>query len=95
MSAREKKVVRKKKKFGLVVEFVPVSRNLIPDEETKKSIDNEIARAKGITPSYLADKYNIRVSTAKRILKEAEEKNIVECIASSKRTKVYSASKSS
>ncbi|MHA2358533.1 MAG: hypothetical protein ACXABK_07180 [Candidatus Heimdallarchaeaceae archaeon] len=91
MSAREKKVVRKKKKFGLVVEFVPVIRDLLPDEETKKKIDEEIARSKGITPAYLADKYNIRVSTAKKILREAEANNIVECITSSRRTKVYSA----
>ena len=91
MAARERKVVRKKKKFGLVVEFIPVTRDLVPDDETKKKIDDEIKRAKGITPSYLADKYNIRVSTAKKILQEAEANNIVKRIISSRRTKVYSA----
>ena len=91
MSVREKKVVRKKKKFGLVFEFIPVIRNLEPDEDTKKKIDGELARAKGVTPAYLADKYNIRVSTAKRILREAEASNIVKRISKSKRTSVYSA----
>ena len=91
MAARERKVVRKKKKFGLVVEFIPVTRDLVPDDETKKKIDDEIKRAKGITPSYLADKYNIRVSTAKKMLQEAETNNIVKRIISSRRTKVYSA----
>lgn len=90
MATREKKVVRKKKKFGLVVEFVPVTRDLQPDEETKKKIDEELARARGITPAYLADRYNIRVSTAKKILREAEENKIIKCVTSSKRTKVYS-----
>ena len=91
MSGRERKVVRKKKKFGLVVEFTPTIRDLTPDEETKKKIDAEIKRAKGLTPAYLADKFNIRVSTAKKILSEAEANNIVEVITKSRRTKVYSA----
>jgi ribosomal protein S25 len=93
MSVSEKKVVRKKKKFGLVVEFVPIIRDLFPDDETKKKIDEELARAKGITPEYLANKYNVRVSAAKKILKEAEAKNIIELVTSSRRTKVYSATK--
>ena len=91
MSAQERKVVRKKKKFGLVVEFIPVTRDLVPDDDTKKKIDDELKRAKGITPSYLADKYNIRVSTAKKILQEAEANNIVKKVIGSRRTKVYSA----
>ena len=90
MSSRERKVVRKKKKFGLVVEFIPTVRDLTPDEETKKKIDAEIRRAKGITPAYLADKFNIRVSTAKKILREAEENKIVKQVVSSRRTTVYS-----
>ena len=89
MSTRERKVVRKKKKFGVVVEYVPTVRVLFPDEETMKKINGEIKRTRGITPQYLADKYNIRVSTAKRILKEAEEKKIIECVISNKRTRVY------
>ncbi len=93
MSLRERKVVRKKKKFGLVFEFIPVIRDLSPDEETKKKIDGELSRAKGVTPAYLADKYNIRVSAAKRILREAEANNIIKCISKSKRTSVYSATK--
>ena len=91
MSVRERKVVRKKKKFGLVFEFIPVIRDLSPDEETKKKIDGELTRAKGVTPAYLADKYNIRVSAAKRILREAEANNIIKCISKSKRTILYSA----
>ncbi len=91
MSGRERKVVRKKKKFGLVVEFIPTIRDLKPDDDTKKKIDDEIKRAKGITPAYLAYKYNIRVSTAKKILREAEENNIIKIITKSRRTIVYSA----
>ena len=91
MSGRERKVVRKKKKFGLVIEFIPTVRDLHPDDDTRKKIDGEIKRAKGITPAYLADKYNIRVSTAKKILQEAEANNVVQLIISSRRTKVYSA----
>jgi small subunit ribosomal protein S25e len=91
MSGRERKVVRKKKKFGLVVEFTPTIRDLAPDEDAKKKIEAEIKRAKGLTPAYLADKFNIRVSTAKKMLKEAEANNIVEVITKSRRTTVYSA----
>ena len=91
MSSRERKVIRKKKKFGVVVEFVPVVRDLYPDDDTLKKIESEIKRAKGLTPQYLADKYNIRVSTAKRILRDAEQKNVVRCVISNKRTRVYEA----
>lgn len=91
MSLREKKVIRKKKKFGLVFEFTPVIRDLTPDKETKKKIDGELSRAKGVTPAYLADRYNIRVSTAKKILREAEANNIIKRISKSRRTSVYSA----
>ena len=91
MSGQERKVVRKKKKFGLVVEFTPTIRDLTPDEDTKKKINDELKRAKGVTPAYLAQKYNIRVSTAKKILREAEANNLVQGIIKSRRTKVYSA----
>ena len=91
MSGRERKLVRKKKKFGLVIEFTPTVRDLQPDEETRKKIDGEIKRAKGITPAYIAFKYNIRVSTAKKILQEAEANSIIKRVITSRRTKVYSA----
>lgn len=93
MSVRERKVVRKKKKFGLVFEFSPLIRDLTPDDETKKKIEGEISRARGITPAYIADKYNIRVSAAKAMLKDAEANNIVKRVSKSKRTSVYSAIK--
>ena len=91
MSLREKKVIRKKKKFGLVFEFTPVIRDLTPDEETMKKINAELSRAKGVTPAYLAVKFNVRVSTAKKILREAETNNIIKRISKSRRTVVYSA----
>ncbi len=87
----EKRVVRKKKKFGLVLEFVPVVRDLYPSDEVIAQLQGEIKRAKGITPQYLADKYNVRVSYIKKMLREAENDGIIECIASNRRTKVYSA----
>ncbi|MHA1399363.1 MAG: hypothetical protein ACTSQE_03310 [Candidatus Heimdallarchaeaceae archaeon] len=87
----EKRVVRKKKKFGLVLEFVPVIRDLYPPEEVKEQLQEEIKRANGLTPQYLADKYTVRVSTVKRMLKEAEENDIIECVISNKRTRVYKA----
>ena len=91
MSLREKKVIRKKKKFGLVFEFTPVIRDLTPDEETMKKINAELSRAKGVTPEYLAVKVNVRASTAKKILREAEANNIIKRISKSRRTTVYSA----
>lgn len=89
MAAREKKVFRKKKKFGVVVEFTPIERDMFPDEETLKKIEDELPHSRGITPQYLADKYNIRVSTAKKILSEAESKAIIKKVIGSRRTKVY------
>ncbi len=89
MSTREKKVVRKRKNFGIVLEFIPIVRDLYPDEDTLNNINGELKGAKAVTPQYLADKYKIKVSTAKKILRDAEENDIIECVVSSRRTKIY------
>ncbi len=89
-SVKEKKVIRKKKNFGIILEYTPVSRNIFADEEVLKQINGEFKRAKGITPQYLADRYSICVSTAKKLLKEAEEQKIITLVAKNNRTSVYS-----
>jgi len=38
---------------------------------------DEIMKSKIITPNYLAQKYNVKVSTAKRILEALREKGII------------------
>ena len=94
MSSAGKPMVRKKKRWGKVVEFTPVERDLHASEETRKKIIKEALKARAITPQELADKYQIRVSTAKNILAELANEGKLTILASSRRVKVYSATSS-
>ncbi len=89
MSVRRKPVVRKKKRWGKVVEFTPIERSLQADDKVRSKIIDEARKAKVITPQALADRHGIRVSTAGRLLKELEAEGSIELVGSSSRVKVY------
>ena len=84
MSVQDKKRIRKKKRFGKVIEYVSYERKIIPDEQTLKNIEKDATRIRGVTPQSLADKYDVAVSTTKSILKRLEEEGKIKKIASTK-----------
>jgi len=60
----------------------------IPDLENKKILA-ELKGMKVLTPSSVATRFNIRVSTAKTLIKELEKRKIVEYVSGGKNLKIY------
>lgn len=88
MSSAKPKV-RKKKRWGKVVEFTALVRDLNPSDDVRNNIVKEASRSRAITAQAIAQKYNVRVSTAKKILEELVEEGKLQLVTSSPRVKVY------
>ncbi len=86
----ERTVVKKKKKWGKIFEYTPTVRSSILTEELAEEIEKDVKNSNAITPQSLANKHNIKVSLAKRILKKLEEKGDLKLVHSSGKNKLYS-----
>jgi small subunit ribosomal protein S25e len=58
-------------------------------ENLMKRIKREIVREKFVTPYMLAEKYNMTMSLAKKVLRRLEQEGIVELYARSRRAPIY------
>ena len=76
MSAREK---GEEKAVGI----------LWPSESLLKTIEKEVVNSPVITPQSLAIKYGIRVSTAKRLLREYHKKGLVIYVDGNSKLRIY------
>ncbi len=87
----ERKVaVKKKKKWGKTYEYVPVVRSMTLDEEKMAEIEKELKNLKPTTPESFANKYGIKVSLAKLILKKYAEDGKIKVLSKGTRTELYS-----
>lgn len=68
-------------------------RSILVDEATLEAMEKEIPKMRVITPSEISDKYKIRVSVAKSILKRLEEKGAIKLVSSDKRLKIWTGTK--
>lgn len=64
-------------------------RSVVVTDDLMKTIKKEALKAGAITPYAIASKYNLKMSTAKGILKELAMGNLVMKAASNRRTIVY------
>jgi ribosomal protein S25 len=60
----------------------------MPDPESQEVLD-ALFKIKAITPSQVANEFNIKVSVAKKFLKNLHEKGVIELIAQTNNLKVY------
>lgn len=60
----------------------------IPDLASKETL-GALKGMKAITPTGVAIRFNLKVSVAKRMLKELESKGVIEFVTRSKNLKVY------
>ncbi len=67
----------RKVRWGRTYEYKLILRAAWPDPDTLRRILDEINRSRVVTPNYLAQKYNIKVSTAKRLLEALRQKGIL------------------
>jgi ribosomal protein S25 len=86
--------VRKKRRWGKVFEYTSYERSLLVGEEYNKVLEELIAeygkrKNAVVTPQEIAARHDIRVSVAKQLLAELEEKNILKKSFSNRRIKVY------
>ncbi len=93
MSSIDKKV-HKKRRWGKIFEYTSYERNLPVSDEYKallKELENDYSKRKSIviTPHEIAAKRDIRVSVAKRLLADLEEKKILKKNFSNPRIQVY------
>ncbi len=69
------------------------AEKIVRDIEIKPSIfeqiKKEVQRSKVVTPQSLALKYNIRVSIAKRLLRQFEKEGLVIYINGNSRVRIY------
>lgn len=93
MSITDKKV-RKKRRWGKIFEYSSYERKLLVGDEYKevlKELEQDYSKRKSfvVTPQEIAAKRDIRVSVAKQLLDDLEEKKILKQATSNRRLKVY------
>ena len=93
MSLSDKRV-RKKRRWGKIFEYSSYERTLVVGEDYKKllkELEEDYSKRKVIvvTPQEIAAKRDIRVSVAKQLLEDLEEKKILKKSLSNRRLKVY------
>ncbi|MFQ6125414.1 MAG: hypothetical protein ACE5R6_12540 [Candidatus Heimdallarchaeota archaeon] len=87
MSSADK--VRKKRKWGKSFEYTSHSRQLNLDSGNQDTVENDIVKMRAITPSTIANRYDIRVSTAKQLLQDMSRRGKLRLIINTRRLKVY------
>ncbi len=74
------------------------AEKIVRDIEVKPSvleqIKKEVQRSKVVTPQSLALKYNIRVSVAKRLLRQFEKEGLVIYVDGNSRVRIYRGARS-
>ena len=82
----------RKVRWGRTYEYKLILRAPWPEQDVLQKIIEEALRSKVITPNYIALKYNIKVSTAKRILEALRQKGYLKLLedASDASLRLYS-----
>ncbi|UCE12427.1 MAG: hypothetical protein JSV04_09540 [Candidatus Heimdallarchaeota archaeon] len=93
MSVSEKRV-RKKRRWGKIFEYSSYERNYPVGDEYMgllKELEEDYSKRKTVvvTPQEIASKRDIRVSVAKQLLEDLEEKKVLKKAVSNRRLRVY------
>ena len=85
----QKVKVRKKKKYGKVFEYEPTIRDAFISDDLREKLEKEIPKMKVISPTEIALRYNIKISTAKDFLEELEQKGLIKLAVKNRRVRIY------
>lgn len=93
MSVTEKRV-RKKRRWGKIFEYSSYERNYLVGDEYMgllKELEEDYSKRKTVvvTPQEIASKRDIRVSVAKQLLEDLEEKKVLKKAVSNRRLRIY------
>jgi ribosomal protein S25 len=95
MSEKEEKLVVRKatislrRKYGRTKQITIVERDAFVPKKLEKEIKESILKKKSILATDLALKYDIRVSTAKLLLKIYEEEGLIKLLDPTLKLKIY------
>ena len=89
----QKVKVRKKKKYGKVFEYEPIIRDAFISDDLREKLEKEIPKMKVISPTEIALRYNIKISTAKDFLEELEQKGLIKLAVKNRRVRIYEPAK--
>jgi len=95
MSEKEEKLVVRKdtislrRKYGRTKQISIVERDAFVPKKLEKEIKESILKKKSILATDLALKYDIRVSTAKLLLKIYEEEGLIKLLDPTLKLKIY------
>ncbi len=70
-----------------------VTRELEVSPKVMEQIRKEVSRARVVTPQSLAMKYNIRVSVARKLLRQFQEEGLVVYVDGNSRLRIYRGAK--
>lgn len=90
----EKQIVRKatlnlRRKYGRTKQINVVERDAFIPKNLEKEIKESLPKKKTILATDIALKYDIRVSTAKLLLKQYEEEGLIKLFDPSLKLKIY------
>ncbi len=63
---------------------------IVPPDSRSEKIINEIKKMKALTPFAVASRFNLRLSVAKDLLEELEQKGVIKFVSRSRNLKIYS-----
>jgi ribosomal protein S25 len=84
-----KKTIKLGRKYGRVKQVNITRRDAFIPSNLEKEIKKEIMELKTITPTILSMKYDVRVSTAKKLLEKYKEEGLLILKRSTPKFKVY------
>jgi ribosomal protein S25 len=87
----DKKEKGKTKKWGTAAKEKEerLQRALVVENEVLTTIKDDVAKMRLITPGLLAQKYSIRISYAKQLLRELAESNVIKPYVMANKLRVY------
>lgn len=95
MSEKEEKLLVRKatlslrRKYGRTKQINVVERDAFIPKNLEKEIRNSISKKKSILATDIALKFDIRVSTAKILLKQYEEEGLIRLLDPTLKLKIY------
>jgi len=95
MSEKEEKLLVRKatlnlrRKYGRTKQISVVERDAFIPKNLEKEIRNSISKKKSILATDIALKFDIRVSTAKILLKQYEEEGLIRLLDPTLKLKIY------
>jgi ribosomal protein S25 len=95
MSEKEEKVLVRKatinlrRKYGRTKQINIVERDAYVPKKLEKEIKSSLLKSKSILATDLALKFDIRVSTAKLLLKQYEEEGLIKLLDPTLKLKIY------